>query len=255
MPTPSFARKTVFAVAVASMLVVASSHASGHAGGSSGGGSTPTTYSSDAEVLDVNVTLLNGFTIPIHAVVAGPIPVTGGYSAVTVVNIPPVALNLVSTQDASALAEAGPNAQPPAGPTQSHTFAGVSSTTISLDSVLPGALNITADVIQATADAVCDSSGNADVSGNSLITNLVINGNVIAITGQPNQTITIPQVASIVINEQNVVPAAGSGPSTTGSMTVNAIDIYLIPPGGLLGPVIQGNIIVSHAHADIECGS
>jgi len=224
-------------------------------GGSSSGGSTPpvpTTYSGDAEVLYVNVTLLNGFSIPVNEVTAGPIPVTGGYASNTLATIPAVPLNLVSGYAATAVAEAGPNAQAPAGVNASYSFASVDGTAVSLNAVLPGALNISAQVISATANATCDANGNADLSGSSVLTALVINGNTINVTGQPNQTISIPQVAKITLNEQIV---AVTSSTADGSMTVNAIDIVLVPPGSLLGPVITGQIIVSHAHADIECGT
>jgi hypothetical protein len=166
-----------------------------------------------------------------------------------------VPLNLVTGNVASALAEAGPTAQAPAGVNASYSSASVANAAVSLNAVSPGLLNISANVISSAAGATCDSSGNATTTGSSVITNLVINGNSIAVTGQPNQTISIPQVANIIINEQIVTPSAGSGPSADGSMTVNAIDVQLIPSGSLLSPAVTGSVIVSHAHADIECGS
>jgi hypothetical protein len=72
-----------------------------------------------------------------------------------------------------------------------------------------GGTGISADFVMARAKAVLG----ADGSGSSLIVNLAINGVPIAVTGQPNQTVSIPG-GQLVINEQTV-SAAGT--------TVNAL--------------------------------
>ena len=72
-----------------------------------------------------------------------------------------------------------------------------------------GGVGISADFVMATAAAVLGSGG----SGASLIDNLSINGVSIEVTGDPNQTISIPG-GRVVVNEQTM-SAAGT--------TVNAL--------------------------------
>lgn len=72
-----------------------------------------------------------------------------------------------------------------------------------------GGTGIFADFVMARATALSEAAGN----GSSLVDNLSINGVPISVTGQPNQTISIPG-GYVVINEQTV-SAAGT--------TVNAL--------------------------------
>jgi hypothetical protein len=66
-----------------------------------------------------------------------------------------------------------------------------------------GGATISADSILATATALLGATG----SGNAFIGNLLINGLPVAVTGEPNQTISIPG-GQLVINEQTVSPAS-----------------------------------------------
>ncbi len=72
-----------------------------------------------------------------------------------------------------------------------------------------GVTTISADSVLATATALLGATG----SGSAFIGNLSINGVPVGVTGQPNQTISIPG-GQLVINEQAVSPA---------STTVNAL--------------------------------
>jgi hypothetical protein len=98
---------------------------------------------------------------------------------------------------------------------------------------------ISADFVMAQSIATC-----AGVSGSSDITNLVIagvnNGNPIAISGSPDQTITAPGGVTVIINEQ--IDTSGGG---TNSITVNALHI--------MDSTIGLDIIISSAHSDITC--
>jgi hypothetical protein len=96
---------------------------------------------------------------------------------------------------------------------------------------------LTADFLMARAMAVCGPS----VSGSSEIVNLVINGQTIAITGQPNQTVNLPGGvgAKVVINEQ-----LSSIGGNSGSIDVNALHV-IVP--------LVADVVISHAHADIIC--
>jgi hypothetical protein len=51
----------------------------------------------------------------------------------------------------------------------------------------------------ARAGAFCDMSGAAMASGSSELAALVINGNAIVVTGQPNQTIPLPGGGAVII--------------------------------------------------------
>jgi len=73
-------------------------------------------------------------------------------------------------------------------------------------------IGITADSVLAQASQVLGAAG----SGSSTLSNLAINGTPIAVTGAPNQTVSIPG-GQIVINEQTI--------SSTGTAVVNALHV------------------------------
>ncbi|OLD11894.1 MAG: hypothetical protein AUI93_03865 [Crenarchaeota archaeon 13_1_40CM_3_52_10] len=103
--------------------------------------------------------------------------------------------------------------------------------------LLPGTPNqITADFLQAHSRATC-----AGVSGDSEVVSLKLAGQQIIVSGQPNQTVSVPGVLTLVINEQTMSSTGG-----TQSITVNALDLTL--PNGI-------EVIVSSAHSDITCGT
>lgn len=66
---------------------------------------------------------------------------------------------------------------------------------------VPG-VTIAADQIQSFAQAECKSDSSVEVSGGSTLSNVSVNGRRISLTGEPNQTIGIPNVATITLNEQ-----------------------------------------------------
>ncbi len=102
--------------------------------------------------------------------------------------------------------------------------------------LLPGTSNqITADFIRSDSSATC-----SGVAGNSEISNLKLAGQQITVTGAVNQTISIPGVLTLILNEQIS--------TTTGSnkITVNAIDLKLVSGGQML---------VSSASSGITCGT
>ena len=101
-----------------------------------------------------------------------------------------------------------------------------------------GGNTISAGLLRARATAECH-NGTASVSGSSEIVDLVVNGQAIVVSGQPNQTISLP-VGRVIINEQQ-----SSVSGNTGDITVNALHI-----------VVDGiaDVVISSAHADITCG-
>ncbi|HUP92662.1 MAG TPA: choice-of-anchor P family protein [Solimonas sp.] len=103
-----------------------------------------------------------------------------------------------------------------------------------------GTLTLAADVIEANAYATCDrNSMTVATSGNSTITNLTLNGKRYAVTGKPNQKITLIGLATVIINEQ-------SNPDVN-TMSVNAI--HVIVPGS--PGVASADVVISHAQAGI----
>ncbi len=98
-----------------------------------------------------------------------------------------------------------------------------------------GGNTISADLLMARAMAVC-ASGGPSANGSSEIVGLVVNGQTIAVGGQPNQPVALPGGGSIIVNEQNS--------SRAGDITVNAL--HVIVPGA-------ADVVISSAHADITC--
>lgn len=66
---------------------------------------------------------------------------------------------------------------------------------------LPG-LNVAASAVASHAEARCDASHQITTVGGSILANLKINGQSVVITGKPNQTVTIPNVGTVTINQQ-----------------------------------------------------
>ncbi|MCC2656727.1 MAG: hypothetical protein K0Q76_1835 [Panacagrimonas sp.] len=66
---------------------------------------------------------------------------------------------------------------------------------------VPG-LAVNSTLIEARAQATCNASNEITLNGKSTIGTLTINGQAYPVTGQPNQRITIPNIASITVNEQ-----------------------------------------------------
>src|SRR5713101_404390 len=107
-----------------------------------------------------------------------------------------------------------------------------------------GGNTIAASLLRSSAMAVCTTGGPA-VSGSSEIADLVINGRPFAISGQPNQTITLPVGGvMVIINEQS-----SSVSGNTGSITVNALHVIVPDVLGVAG----ADVVVSSARADVTC--
>jgi hypothetical protein len=109
-------------------------------------------------------------------------------------------------------------------------------------SLTVGVNTIAASFLRSSAMAVCTTGGPA-VSGRSEIAELVINGQTIAVSGQPNQTIALP-VGEVIINEQS-----SSISGNTGSITVNALHVIIPSVAGVPG----ADVVVSSAHAVVSC--
>ncbi len=93
---------------------------------------------------------------------------------------------------------------------------------------------LTASVVRADSHADC-----AGASGSSVVLDLTFGGSAVTVTGQPNQTIVLANVATLIINEQTVVANAND-------ITVNALHL-------ILGTGEE--VILSTAHSDVLCAT
>jgi hypothetical protein len=137
--------------------------------------------------------------------------------------------------------------------TQGTSTGSVSQSSLSTVSIGIAAESfITASNVFATATANCDCNcDEAQVIGSANITNLVVRGTSITVTGQPNQVVSIPG-GSLIINEQIVTkePCCDEDHDDREKrngkkITVNALHVLI--PGY--------DIIVGHAEADVCCGN
>ena len=97
---------------------------------------------------------------------------------------------------------------------------------------------IVADFLGAEATAICNEDGTVSLFGRSHIARLKINGQVIEVTGAPNQRVDLP-VGYVIINEQT-----RETNDDYGAITVNAL--HVVVPG-------TADIVIASAHADIHC--
>ena len=104
-------------------------------------------------------------------------------------------------------------------------------------SLTAGGNTIAADFLMARATAACTNSG-PTASGTSEIVGLMINGQGVTVSGQPNQTISLPD-GRLIINEQH-----SSVDNKSADITVNPLHV-----------VIDGvaDVVISSAHADVAC--
>lgn len=105
--------------------------------------------------------------------------------------------------------------------------------------ITTGSETITADFAMSRAMAV-SSHGAPVLSGSSQVSNLVVNGVPIAVTGVANQLVSLPS-GDLVVNEQ-----ISSTSGATGSITVNALHLTLTDGTDLL---------VSSSRAGVTAGS
>jgi len=96
---------------------------------------------------------------------------------------------------------------------------------------------IGANLLMSRARASCGPNG-PSASGTSDIVDLMINGQTITVTGEPNQTINLPPPIGgyVRLNEQDQ--------PNSGDITVSALHVFV--PG-------IADLFVSRAHADITC--
>ena len=195
--------------------------------------STPTLFSGQATVIRGRVV-----GIPITLVDTGTIAPEGGAieaHALCYPNGPNCALGLPDMTNGALSAEVL-NASVVAQGHSSRANASVAELSLNV-----AGQTVRATLVQARASAEC-TDGRASVGAVSELADLVINGQPIAITGEVNQTITLPAGGVVMINEQIASTNAGAG-----NVTVRALHITIPGPA-------DTDVVVAEAHADIQCG-
>lgn len=188
------------------------------------------TYSGQAYAVSATVEVLGNPVVTTAVTDTGDLPIAGGNISLTSVgvNLPG---GIVSVGSSNSSTSGGP-----APGTSSQSGASVNNLNVGI----LGA-GITADAVSSTTSCTCPGPVRL---GNSVITNLVIAGTPIVITGAPNQTVTInlagSRVLTVVINEQILLPR---------SITVNALHITLEDPLNLT----TTNVIVASSRSGINC--
>ena len=180
-----------------------------------------TTYSGRATV--VRATATPPLVPPVEVVLAdaGPLPSSGGEDETSLLDGEVPGLLTVQVLHASTVGRGN------------HSRSEASVANLSLTA---GGNSVSAGFLMARAEAQCTSAG-PTASGSSEIAELVINGQTIVVSGEPNQTIPLPNgVGQVVINEQR-----SPGP---GDITVNALHVTVTG---------VADVIISSAHADITC--
>lgn len=104
---------------------------------------------------------------------------------------------------------------------------------------IPG-LSLALTAVDARSEAKCDDSNIVTLIGKSTLGSLTVNGKPYALTGQPNQSISIPNVATLVVNEQS---------KTSQEIRVTGLRIKLLDSS--LGA--SGDIRVASTRAKISC--
>ena len=195
--------------------------------------SQATTYSGRATVFAATVLGLQSLTLGD----TGPLPESGGAEETTV-------LTLRIPGDATGglldLKAAVVHASTVGADNASRSEASVAD----LEMIVAGN-TVSAGFLQARAAATCE-GGQATASGSSELARVVINGQEIAISGEPNQTIELAGV-KVVINEQ-----FGSASGNRAEITVNALHVTASDP---LSGQRLADVVIASAHADISCAA
>jgi hypothetical protein len=177
-----------------------------------------TTFSGQATVVQGSV-----FGLPLGPLAnAGPLPPQGGSEEVTLVDVSVPGVLTAQALHATTIGMGD----------ASRSEASVADLAVTV-----GGNTIGADFLMARAAAFCD-QGRASATGSSELVGLIINGQSIVVSGQPNQMVSLGGI-QVFINEQTQTVQGNSA-----DMTVTAL--HVIIPG-------VAEVIVSRAHADITC--
>lgn len=188
------------------------------------------TYGGDATGAEVTVTA-TGTTIRANT---GTLAIAGGMAdaALAVGDIPGSATGGVVALSASALHSSVVGGR---GVTRAEASMGAIALTVSGNS-------FSADFLMARSTASCASG--PTLAGNSQITNLVINGTAITVTGSPNQTVSLPN-GTAIINAQ-----VSSVNGTAGELAVTALRV--LTHNTITGQPIA-DVLLTTVDAKVDC--
>ncbi len=180
-----------------------------------------TTFSGQATVVNATAPVIGSVVLSD----TGPLPSSGGAQEASLLNASVPGLLAAEVLHASTIGQGD----------RSRSEASVANVTLTA-----AGHSVSADFLMARAMAVCGGGG-ASTSGSSEIVGLALDNQTITVSGQPNQTVVLPDgTGQIVINEQKS--------PRPGDITVNALHVTLNTP--LVGTT---DVVVSSAHADITC--
>jgi hypothetical protein len=168
-----------------------------------GGQSDPTTFSGQATVLRSTTTVVGMPPVVVSVSDTGPLPSSGGSLETSLLTINVPGLATAEVAHATTIGQGNNSSSEASVADLKLTVAGNT---------------VTADLLMANAEAKC-SNGVPSATGSADILGLVVDGQAITVSGQPNQMIVLPGPAGseIIINEQS--PSVSGN---TASITVNA---------------------------------
>ena len=205
-------------------------------GGISVGGSsssTASTSTSDTTSYRGEAAVVAGAALGVGLSVSdtGPLPSSGGAQETSLLSAEAQMMLSAEAAHASTIGQAGMTAS-------EASVGNVMFTTC--NTMLIGGNTISADFVMSHAMASCCTNG-ASLSGSSEIAGLVINGQAITVSAQPNQCIYLAGGSMIVINEQITSQTADSA-----DITVNALHVKLCE---------GADVVVSSSFAGVTCGT
>jgi len=191
-----------------------------------------TSFSGDATGVDALVEnpLGGDPLVDLILVQAGPLPSDGGQDDDELLNA-----------DVDGLTASVIRAETEGSGSSSQSSATIADLALSIGTVL----DVTSTTLESDAVAECFAEG-AEVSGDSVIEDLSINGTDVDVTGDPNQTVELGPI-TVVINEQ-IEDVADDG--TFGEIIVNALRITVTNP---LDDELLGEVTLAQSYADVTC--
>jgi hypothetical protein len=175
---------------------------------------------------------------PITLVDAGPLPESGGSDSRTLLDV-----SVPSEQTGGVL---GVSAEVAHAATVGQGKRSRSEASVAEVSMVVAGDSIGAAFLRSQAEATCDGAGGASASGSSEVAHLTIAGQEVVVSGQPNQTVDLPN-GRVIINEQS-----RSGSGNQADITVNALHVIIFNP--LEEPPLA-DVVIASSHADISCAA
>jgi hypothetical protein len=183
--------------------------------------STTTKYAGRAIALQITQGQVGANPTPVEVANSGSAPVTGGEVRNFLDDATPIPGVTAHQLDTVTL---GANGENRSQASMTHLDARI------------GLHHITALWVESEATAAAE-IGNVPARGKSILDGLTVDGQPTAVTGAVNQTITFPD-GYLVINEQS-----GSSSPHFGSLTVNALHLFVMGAGNLVAASSKAEVI------------